>query len=1109
MAMINSKVKPILSAILITLILVYSGIQIIDHTSRLVQSAEAASNWTQTTETDFSYGTFNNVKIVGSGTDAELRIDQDIGWVNLTLDTKPPARCAFAMAPVYGTDEVVLFGGNSASGYRKDTWVFNLEDRQWSKMPISTSPPKRYEHAMANVWGTDKILLHGGSGEIIGLYDDTWIYNASKNEWTEKFIVAPSKQGHVLSPIYGTHKVLLFGGKHGDVNRDSSYLYNLDNNSWTWLNSTNYPGYQAYSGMVPIYGTDKVVLFGGGRGAVPMDDLWVYDLSDNNWTQKNQTKKPSSRFAHSMVTIEGTDQVLVYGGCGNGNLNDSWIYDLSENKWTELELLKSPSPRYLHAMAAIHDTDKMLLFGGWDDDYLDETWLYQRYYSLSNGTYTSKPYDSGSNSSFTTFDWTSETPAATSIKFQLRTGINETDLTSKPFTGHEGEPSAFYTTSPSNIWLGHNGDRWVQYKVFFNTNNKEQQSALKDVTISYNCWPNTILVSPENNSYLNTNKPMFEWTITDDSSDQAAFQVLIDDDMDFGSIDYDSDMQNYAIQQWSFPVGTGYSKLPDGTWYWKVRTQDNEGSWGSYSSPFKFRIDTTPPVSEIVLYDNKEFYTYLDTISANAFDIESGTGVRKVEISIKRLSDDQFWTGFDWSGDETWLLTYMCKDYHPQWHYDTVSVSWSSGTQYELFSRATDWANNTEKPDKGIVITIDRDDPISVIESPKNNTWLNKLDKISGHGVDINGSGVDQVDLYIKDLKIDKYWVFRSWSSSQFWQDANVTETGEWFFNCSTIQWSSDPDTEYVICSRATDKAGNKEFPGVKSRFRFDLQPPTEQSIIINNADNYTNSTWVDLSLNAVDTLSGVHQMAFSTDKKTWPAWEEFNKGKLFNLSMGDGEKFVYFKASDLANNSAEPVFDSIILDTTSPVNLSISINDGASETNSTEVRLKLDAIDATSGLNQMSFSTDEKQWTTWENFSETKDFKLTQGDGLKTIYFRTMDRAGNVAESVSANITLNTKTPEINDTTDPDSKKVVDLSGHAMVWIVILILIIVILAVIFFMNKKKKQTIQYLPPSAAVMLHRDTAPKTVLEGQIISEPGQDIRPPEQPGAPQEQNHQK
>jgi len=54
-------------------------------------------------------------------------------------------------------------------------------------------------------------------------------------------------------------------------------------------------------------GEDKALLFGGKVSGSANDETWVYDLSDNTWTQKNPSTKPSVRY----YIIKTTKEVIV------------------------------------------------------------------------------------------------------------------------------------------------------------------------------------------------------------------------------------------------------------------------------------------------------------------------------------------------------------------------------------------------------------------------------------------------------------------------------------------------------------------------------------------------------------------------------------------------------------------------------------------------------------------------------------------------------------------------------------------------------------------------------------------------------------------------------
>jgi sugar lactone lactonase YvrE len=729
----------------------------------------------------------------------------------------------------------------------------------------------------------------------------------------------------------------------------------------------------------------------------------------------------------------------------------------------------------------------------------------------SAGYLTSRKFNYSSPANLLTLNWVGDTPAGTSIKFQLRTAPNSTLLSSKDFVGPNGSSSGYYTKSGQKLWFWHDGDQWIQYKVYLRTNNLSITPILRDVTITYNLLPDRpILTGPANNSWVNNNRPTFTWTFIDrDSASQSAFQWLMANISDFDSVDYDG--KTVISTNSSFIPA---SPISDGIWYWWIRTQDSDNGWGPYSIPWKILIDTKTPSSIITTPVNNKYYYTLNNISGYAMDPNNGSGLNNIEITIQRLSDDNYWDGTDWLTDETWLVVSGTDN----WTYDSALVDWSSGIKYRIISRATDRANNIEAPGIGIILTIDNERPSSTIEFPidksilrtlpaisgiaedpgdagvnkieicikrtkdnmywsgekwsrsqswllangtsnwkydvnsvlwtsntlysvqsratdnisnielpskgnlftldfdlpsskitfpLNNTYLNSLNTITGSSYDIGVSGIKSVDICIKQTIgfMDLYWNSVRWSSSEHW--LTVGGIDEWSFDSRDVLWETD--NQYVVTSRATDMARNIEQPGFRVTFMYDDQPPLG-SIIINNGEEYIRSNDVTLSLTGDDTGSGVAQIAFSVDNESWSTWQPFIPEKSFILPLLDGSKIVYFKVQDRAGNIADPVFDTIVLDTTPPEPTFI-INENAEYTKTTAVILDLQAIDALSGLHQMSFSFDSTTWTLWELYQTKKSITLPEEDGGKIIHFRVNDKAGNIG-IISDSIVLDTAPP-------------------------------------------------------------------------------------------------
>lgn len=94
------------------------------------------------------------------------------------------------------------------------------------------------------------------------------------------------------------------------------------------------------------------------------------------------------------------------------------------------------------------------------------------------------------------------------------------------------------------------------------------------------------------------------------------------------------------------------------------------------------------------------------------------------------------------------------------------------------------------------------------------------------------------------------------------------------------------------------------------------------------------------------------------------------------------------------------------ITDTTPPTSTSIVINSAAVTTSTTAVTLTLSAV----GASDVMISNDSAfTGGTWLAYSTSKNWTLTTGDGVKTVYAKFRDDAMNVSTAVSDTITLTT----------------------------------------------------------------------------------------------------
>ncbi len=255
------------------------------------------------------------------------------------------------------------------------------------------------------------------------------------------------------------------------------------------------------------------------------------------------------------------------------------------------------------------------------------------------GNLVSQSFDASVGVNWTTISWT-KNQTNDDIKFQLRSASSESGLSSENFVGPDGTGSTYYETSGAGIWNGHDSDQWIQYKAYLGYSSGSDIPILKDVAIFYNHFPmEPELVAPVNDIISSNSTPLFSWDFFDSDGSQGGFQVLIDDDIGFGSVDYDGEEQSSTDQNWQFPEGTGYAVIADGTWYWKVRTRDNDGDWGPYCDPNIVTIDATPPsITHLPVTSG----TTGVPINITAIVTEDGSGIETVKLYYKKPTETSY-----------------------------------------------------------------------------------------------------------------------------------------------------------------------------------------------------------------------------------------------------------------------------------------------------------------------------------------------------------------------------------------------------------------------------------------------------------------------------------
>lgn len=203
------------------------------------------------------------------------------------------------------------------------------------------------------------------------------------------------------------------------------------------------------------------------------------------------------------------------------------------------------------------------------------------------------------------------------------------------------------------------------------------------------------------------------------------------------------------------------------------------------------------------------------------------------------------------------------------------------------------------------------------------------------------------------------------------------------------------------------DIAGN-ETVEVYDQIYLDLTGPKISNFTINNGATHTNKRTVTLNVSSTDNYSEVSHYLISNDNSNWTR-VEYKSPISWELSPNSGSKTVYLKAVDTLGNVGDVVSRSIYFDEVLPTG-SITINNGATLTNSRNVKLQLSFADNHSGIKRVTIHEKDKSYTfpTIPTSPTEIDWTLSLGvTGMVTLEVE--DMAGNIYRTNSQTISIAT----------------------------------------------------------------------------------------------------
>jgi hypothetical protein len=467
-----------------------------------------AATWTQDTAVDFGQDTLSGLEIIGSGSPAYLQILKDsTDWKEESPSSDPGAREGPAMAYDSANDVVVLFGGYNSLNFN-DTWEYTPGSNTWNQVSPPTAPSSRAYAGMAYDSAQNRIVLFGGVSDS-DYEADTWEYNAAANTWQQTTpVTSPPKMTTYHLTFYQTQGRVLLEGQNLLTSSMETWAYNAATDLWTNRGPTAQPSSRSSPALSYNGDLDCAVLFGGFDASVPpgtiLGDTWEYCWSMNTWTQ-TANAGPAPRTSPGMSYRSSTPATYLFGGKdATTYYTDTWRYPdfFGNHQWEYVMTQRNPVGRAVFGFADETPAKKSFFFGGRTSGGLptSDTWSLGPVYRLY-GTVVSTMLDSGgANVDWNTISWVgTSSPPTTVLRYQLATSNDPAGPWD--YVGPGGSISAYYTTSPTAIWTGHDGQRYLRYFAQIYTQDDLVSPTLDSLTIDYTVAasnPYIILTDPYN-----------------------------------------------------------------------------------------------------------------------------------------------------------------------------------------------------------------------------------------------------------------------------------------------------------------------------------------------------------------------------------------------------------------------------------------------------------------------------------------------------------------------------------------------------------------------------------------------------------------------------------
>ena len=300
-------------------------------------------------------GTAGGTAYLGSGGIYDPTTDI---WNATSSSGSPAARIGHSA--VWAGAQMIVWGGKGTSGYLASGGRFNPGAQTWGAVASGGAPEARMGHVA--VWTGSKMIVWGGISST-GLLNDCSLYDPALNQWSA-INLANTPDGRVnATAVWAGDRMIVWGGMgdSGELNTGGQLIFsNGVPNHWrpSTIDNAPYPR----MGHTATWTGDRMFVWGGQSGGIPLGDGAVYCASCDEWKGVSEANAPLPRYDHAAVWT-GSEILIAGGANAGGAVSSSGGYDPLTQQWRTLSSAGNPASR--SQLGAAWSGSELLLFGGY------------------------------------------------------------------------------------------------------------------------------------------------------------------------------------------------------------------------------------------------------------------------------------------------------------------------------------------------------------------------------------------------------------------------------------------------------------------------------------------------------------------------------------------------------------------------------------------------------------------------------------------------------------------------------------------------------------------------------------------------------------------------